>query len=109
MVDLKNLHYRVTEMMEAGQAAAKTLFYISDAEQLKMLKVYKEVSKVVGSSDMEITLLKVSISSLVEKGTTDEKDDNCVDEVPEKEMKTLCKAPTPQQSKRPHVNNNISK
>ena len=50
----------------------------------------------VGSSDIEITLLKVYISSPVEEGTTDQKDDNCVEETLEKEMKTLRKAPKTQ-------------
>ena len=96
MLDIINLQNRVGDMMEAGQTAAKKLYDISDEEPHKMLKVYKEVSKVVGSSDMEITLLKVSISSLVEEGsgTEDVREDNCDEIVQEKEIKKQCKAPS---------------
>ena len=51
---------------------------------------------------MEITLLKVSISSLVEEGTTEKKNDDCVEETLQKEMKTLCK-PKTQKSNSYHV------
>jgi hypothetical protein len=77
--DIMSLQNRVRDMIQTGQIAAKKLHEISDDEQHNMLKVYKEVSKVVGSADMEITLLKVSISSLVEKGTDYVREDNCVD------------------------------
>ena len=105
MVDLKNLKNRVSEMIEAGQDADKKLYEITDEEQHKMLKVFKGVSKMVGSSDIEITLLKVSISSLMEEVTTLKKEDNCVEEVQEneKEMKTS------QQCESSHLNREDTK
>ena len=76
MLDIMNLQNTVREMIEAGQTAADNLYDISDEEPNKMLKMYKEVHSLVGSSDLEITLHKVSILRLLEESNLDKQVEN---------------------------------
>ena len=65
-VEVSNLKKRVEEIFKEVDKAAEKLYGVPEDDYVKTLNIYKEVSKVVGSSDMEITLMKVMLASLVE-------------------------------------------
>ena len=64
------LKQRVKKLVEDGQKAVNQIS-VGDGGQENILQQFKEVNKLLGSADTEITLLKVSLSSL---------SDSCQDE-----------------------------
>ena len=62
---MNNLKERVKKLVEDGQKFADQMCGVADGRQENILKQFKEVNKLLGAADTEITIFKVSLSSWV--------------------------------------------
>ena len=63
---MNKLKERVKKLLEDWQKFADQMCGVADGRQENIFKQFKEVNKLLGAADTEITIFKVSLSSLGE-------------------------------------------